>query len=70
MKDGFKVLHLSSSIEGGAGIAASRLNQALNEFGVDSRLVTISEVSGIGEITIHRGFRRMFLGKLNSLFHE
>jgi glycosyltransferase involved in cell wall biosynthesis len=68
MKDGFKVLHLSSSIEGGAGIAASRLNQALNEFGVDSRLVTISEVSGIGEITIHRGFRRMFLGKLNSLF--
>ena len=68
MKDALKVLHLSNSIEGGAGIAASRLNQALIEFGVNSRLVTISKVSGNGQQTIHRGFRRMFLGKLNSLF--
>ena len=39
-----KVLHLATSKVGGAGIAASRLNTALQRLNVDSTLVTKSEI--------------------------
>lgn len=41
----YKVLHISASDSGGAGIAARRLNDALNEFGIHSRLLCLHKTS-------------------------
>lgn len=39
-----RVVHLSTSTQGGAGIAAQRLNSGLLNLGVDSRIVTIGTI--------------------------
>ena len=62
------MLHLSSSIHGGAGIAAQRLNQALLDLGIDSKLLTLSPVDGGGLLQIQRNLYQLFFGKLNSFF--
>lgn len=41
-----KIVHVSSSDSGGAGIAALRLNRALNGIGVDSKLLCVHKFSG------------------------
>jgi hypothetical protein len=46
-KSQLKVIHLSSSHKGGAGIAARRLNLALNKTGVDSNFICISKIDFI-----------------------
>ncbi len=63
-----KVIHLSSSLYGGAGIAAQRLNQSLIGLGINSKLLTLSPVCGEAQIQIRRNISQLFLGKLNSLF--
>lgn len=62
------MLHLSSSIHGGAGIAAQRLNQSLIDLGVNSKMLTLSPVDGDSQIQVRRNFCRLFIGKLNSFF--
>lgn len=42
MSNSIKVAHFSSGHEGGAGLAARRLNQALNMSGIDSKFFAIS----------------------------
>jgi len=50
-----KVLHLTTSNSGGAGIAASRLNRALNESGdIDSQIVFMKTTNGINESSEHK----------------
>lgn len=62
-----KVIHLSSSINGGAGIAAQRLNAALVELGVNSKLLTLSRVNREAQIHVRRTISQFFLGKFNAL---
>jgi len=38
-----KVVHLCSSNTGGAGIAAHRLNKALRDYGIDSRMLCLNK---------------------------
>lgn len=38
-----KILHLSTTLEGGAGLAARRLNEALNTLGLDSEILSIGK---------------------------
>lgn len=45
-----KVVHISSSDSGGAGIAAQRLNKALCDIGVDSRLLCVHKSSGASNV--------------------
>jgi glycosyltransferase involved in cell wall biosynthesis len=68
MQPSLKIIHLSSSIEGGAGIAARRLNQGLIKRDIDSTLLTLSKASLPGELTIRRSLRSLIIGKLNSYF--
>ncbi len=44
-----KITHLVTSTVGGAGIAAKRLNQSLNEIGVESLLITGDKNLGVDE---------------------
>lgn len=62
------MLHLSSSIHGGAGIAAQRLNQSLVDLGVNSKILTLSPVDENTCIQIRRNFFQLFIGKMNSFF--
>ena len=41
-----KILHLSSSSQGGAGIAATRLSEAQKKAGYASRIISVKEISG------------------------
>jgi glycosyltransferase involved in cell wall biosynthesis len=66
MQPSLKIIHLSSSVEGGAGIAARRLNQGLIKRGIDSSLFTLSKTSISGELTIRRNVRSLIIGKINS----
>ena len=53
----FKIVHLSTSHGGGAGIAARRLNHSLRSVGVDSIFVALSHKEfklNEGEIEIKR----------------
>lgn len=40
----YKVVHICESNIGGAGIAASRLNHALQKFGIDSKMLVLNKV--------------------------
>jgi hypothetical protein len=66
-----KVLHLSTSHTGGAGIAARRLNTELNSQGFNSLFLTLSSsefVPSSSEIAITRGFRSQLLSKIYTTF--
>ena len=59
MKDNVKVIHISTGHDGGAGIAARRLNATLNNFGVNSIFVSFSNNSyqpSSNEIAIERNW--------------
>ena len=59
MKDNIKVVHISTGHDGGAGIAARRLNATLNKFGVNSIFVSFSNNSYLpsgNEIAIERNW--------------
>lgn len=62
-----KVLHLSNSTGGGAGIAAQRLNEALGDHGVDSSLLTLSPSTNQSEFTVNRNLVKTLSGKVNAL---
>ena len=54
-----KIIHFSTTHEGGAGLAARRLSQALNLHGVDSHFHSLAQASyqpGINEFEIGRSF--------------
>ena len=59
MLDNIKVIHISTGHDGGAGIAARRLNATLNKFGVNSIFVSFSNNSykpSLNEIAIERNW--------------
>ena len=65
----FRVIHLSTSHKGGAGIAARRLNSELNSLGIDSIFYSIYRSDFIraeNEFFIKRGPFRLLLGFLSS----
>ena len=45
-----RILHLSTSLEGGAGLAARRLNAALNSSGLDSKILSLGKNTQILQI--------------------
>lgn len=49
-----KVVHISSSDSGGAGIAARRLNDALNNVGIDSKLLCVHKSTSSKNIEQYR----------------
>jgi len=65
----FRVIHLSTSHKGGAGIAARRLNSELNSLGIDSIFYSIFKSDFIrseNELFIQRGPFRRLLSFLSS----
>ena len=59
LRDNIKVLHISTGHDGGAGIAARRLNASLNKFGMNSIFVSLSNNSykpSGNEIAIERNW--------------
>ena len=69
---GIKVFHLSTSLSGGAGIAARRLNTNLNHMGFESHLLSLH--SGENPYTecvsiIKRNWWSMLSGKFYALIH-
>lgn len=65
----FEVIHLSTGHEGGAGLAARRLNDSLIKAGIDSKFVALENATyelGIGEFAISRNFLQKFLGGVNA----
>ena len=67
---GFRVLHLSSSHTGGAGISARRLSAGLNEKGINSVFLTLENARftpGFNEISLPRSSFTKILSKFNSL---
>ena len=72
-KNNFKVVHLSTSHTGGAGIAARRLHKNLLEFGVSSEFIALERGDfhmGIGEVSVKRFNYTKFLSILNSIFNN
>lgn len=68
-----KIVHLSTSPIGGAGIAARRLNNFLRSNSMDSYFVTLSKVfykPDLGETTIKRSIFRKLLGGIVSKFNK
>lgn len=66
------VVHLSTSLSGGAGVAASRLHQGLLKQGIHSHLFAISTDENVesNNITVlKRSKKEKFLGKLNAAFN-
>jgi hypothetical protein len=61
-----KILHLATSKDGGAGIAASRLNSSLVAAGHDSVLLTLDDVSRFGSI---KKVKNLFLRKFFTLYN-
>lgn len=62
-----KVIHLSTSHNGGAGIAARRLNAELNAQGFNSLFLALNSrdfVPSVSEIAITRGVRSRILSKI------
>ena len=60
----FKVIHLSTTHTGGAGLAARRLNQSLNILGVESVFLALSRLDfqvKLNEVSIKRNFTTKFL---------
>jgi glycosyltransferase involved in cell wall biosynthesis len=45
-----KVVHISNGDSGGAGIAAVRLSQALRDFGIDSKILSLSKTTGSQDV--------------------
>jgi glycosyltransferase involved in cell wall biosynthesis len=69
----FKVVHLSTSHNGGAGIAARRLHQALLSSGEKSIFVALNRKDFLpqnGEVDIYRAKTIRLLGVINSLFSQ
>jgi glycosyltransferase involved in cell wall biosynthesis len=67
-----KVVHLSTSLAGGAGIAARRLHQALLKFGFKSHLISLAaEKASVGrnEAQIRRPIILRRLGQVNSFLN-
>lgn len=65
-----KIVQLSTSLGGGAGIAARRLNSALNEIGLDSKIIAIgksSEGLNSSEFLLKRNLLTQFQSSLNTL---
>lgn len=59
-----RVFHISTSIEGGAGIAATRLHLELLRRGVDSTLISLDKVKSVKHaIHAHRSIFQAILGK-------
>ena len=50
---GMKILHINTSLSGGAGIAASRHNEAMRLYGIDSQLLTLDLCDKKGLISYH-----------------
>lgn len=70
---GFKVLHLSSSHTGGAGLSARRLSFALNEKGINSFFLALENAGyspGFNEFSYRRSVSVKTLSKLNSLLSK
>ncbi len=68
-----KIVHLSTSHTGGAGIAARRLNNLLRSKSVDSYFVTLNKVSyrpDLGEMIINRSILRKLFGGVVSKFNK
>jgi glycosyltransferase involved in cell wall biosynthesis len=68
-----KIVHLSTSHTGGAGIAARRLNNLLRSKSIDSYFVTLNKVfykPDLGEIIINRSILRKFFGGVVSKFNK
>lgn len=68
-----KIIHLSTSPTGGAGIAARRLNNLLRSNHIDSYFVTLSKVfykPELGETTINRSILRKLFGGVVSKFNK
>lgn len=66
-ENSWKVIHLSTGHEGGAGLAARRLNSALNAQGIQSTFGALKNpryVPGPNEFTILRKFRQRLLSGL------
>jgi glycosyltransferase involved in cell wall biosynthesis len=68
----FKVVHLSSSTSGGAGIAAKRLNSALKAFGIESTIISLNGSSReeIGDVVyVSRTLSSLILGKISTIIN-
>ena len=68
-----QVIHLSTSHTGGAGIAARRLNLALNDYGIKSIFVAIEKVGyqvKATEVAIKRSLRNKLFSYLNARFSK
>jgi glycosyltransferase involved in cell wall biosynthesis len=68
-----KVIHLSTSHSGGAGIAARRLSLALNRYGINSIFVALERdgyLANNKEIAITRSLQKKMFSFLNSLFSK
>lgn len=66
---GFSVIHLSTGHMGGAGLAARRLNQKLNEQNVDSRFYALKHEDfqpSLNEYDIYRPFAKRFTSQVIS----
>jgi glycosyltransferase involved in cell wall biosynthesis len=69
MQRKFKVLHLSTSHKGGAGIAARRLNLELNRHGIDSSIYVIDKGDFFNlenEYSIKRNYLRRLLSLISA----
>ena len=67
LANSWKVIHLSTGHEGGAGLAARRLNSALNAQGIQSKFGALENpkyVLGPNEFTISRKFRQRLVSGL------
>ena len=65
-----KIVQLSTSLGGGAGIAARRLNSALNEVGLDSKIIAIGKnvkVLDSSEFLLKRNHFTQVKSSLNTL---
>lgn len=65
MDNDFRVLHLSTSLKGGAGIAATLLHENLQAMGIQSILITIDEIESTGSksiISLKRNLLEKLLG--------
>lgn len=67
MQSKLKIIHFSTGHLGGAGLAARRLNQALNQRGLDSTFIAFEQNSfhpSEHEVSFHRSTTVKFLSKL------
>ena len=68
-----RIIHLSTTHEGGAGLAARRLNLALNDAGVESSFYSLQKsgyLPGPTEYSIQRTKLNRILGKANATFQS